>query len=458
MKPELVFGQPCRKLLRVLLLLSRFIVLLRPYYLPSKRLSIIIMAAPANQVVLGFVANALDNEAQRSFAFPGLTINTTLVTRNLDVALFDHTDQANRLLLALYAHGRCSIENWNIATYARPLVALEAIGPNIPADKFLDGPTSRTMFNSGVLKYLIDNGVDNAYTAGFNAAYAPPANLGQGVAEAYNAAVANPNGVFAGSVADTLNRLFPNMQPQLAWNRVTELCVVLARSLFLNRQNRAINLPTNLYVLCYVALAKRGQVTAQKLAKIATDIEQSTNRRVDVTDIEVGTMFRILERFVDETNAGAIMAGLSGGIGAHSLRLRLTLDQSARGGMTTYWCIMTAFQQYNNFNWGEASRFIPTDFANYRLAFDAVGRNEFYGFKKNLGNAAHTKYKTLGWLAIQMLMKYNPAEYGTLQQYRGMTNNPDRRAELQNLIDNFNPAVAPVAWAGLPDLIRVINE
>ncbi|KAG8304751.1 hypothetical protein J6590_086700 [Homalodisca vitripennis] len=77
------------------------------------------------------------------------------------------------------------------------------------------------------------------------------------------------------------------------------------------------------------------------------------------------------------------------------------------------------------------SGYIPDDFVHYGEARALVGNNQYYGFNRDLGNARHTRYRSRAWLCIKLLVRFRGAEYGSLQNYRGVVAHPDRETDLQ---------------------------
>lgn len=209
----------------------------------------------------------------------------------------------------------------------------------------------------------------------------------------------------------------------------------------------------NQYTCTYIAVGKRGTVSTNKLPSINQAVSLETNLEVNVTEEQVKALGTALANYIDETNAAQVMEALRNNMTDFSLRLRLTVQQTLRSGMTQYWAILEAFNRFQTFGWGEASRFIPDDFTKFRVAMGLVQGNQYYGFRKDLGNAAHTHYKSLGWLAVKLLIKWKGAEFGSLQQYRGLARNPDRQQELQDLIDEYVPPADDVPVAHLDDIL-----
>jgi hypothetical protein len=147
-----------------------------------------------------------------------------------------------------------------------------------------------------------------------------------------------------------------------------------------------------------VAIGKRGTVTQNKLASINQAVSLKTNLEINVTEDQVRALGTALGNYINENNAQAVMTTLATNMAGYSLRLRLTVQQTLRAGMTQYWSVLEAFNAVPTFAWAEASRYIPTDFTNFQQAMGLEAGNQYYGFRHDLGLAAHTHYKSLGWL------------------------------------------------------------
>ncbi|KAF6198434.1 hypothetical protein GE061_008182 [Apolygus lucorum] len=188
-------------------------------------------------------------------------------------------------------------------------------------------------------------------------------------------------------------------------------------------------------------MGKRGTVSENKLNRIRTDIQTECNKTILITVQEVEVFYRELGNIIDHTNAQVILTGLSRNMANFSLRLRLTVDQAIKGGMTSYWSIHAAFEAFPNFPWATARRYLELDFTRFQTACALVGNNIYYGFNSNSGEAAAPRYKSLSWLCMHLLVRHLGAEYGTLTQYATYNRAPDHQAQLQALIDAYVPVI-----------------
>jgi hypothetical protein len=64
-----------------------------------------------------------------------------------------------------------------------------------------------------------------------------------------------------------------------------------------------------------------------------------------------------------------------------------------------------------------------------------IGGNPYYGFKKNIGEAASTRYKYLGWVAKELLIR--GAGKGTLSSYQGWPRTVPNHDRVRQMIDDY---------------------
>lgn len=414
------------------------------------------MAEPANNAA--YVANRLDTLAQRRFAFPGQQLATELVSRNLNIGFFQHPREDIPTVLWIQAAGRCMAQRWQEATCATIITALEMVAPNLPEACFSNQEISRVNFIIYTMTYLTSKAGAPSLCKTFDHSklgpFTAPAQevIGERVRTAPSLgddARAFIN-IALGRAAET------NIQPGDYTADLANVVAYLAALAFVDPKDKAISLGTAVYTMTYVALAKRGNITDNKLERVVAEVCAETNMRFDLTTEDITTLSKIMEPMVTEENAAVIMRGLSDSMAQFSLRLRIMIDQSARGGMTAYWTIRQAMVSFPTFDWWMLSRYLNDDFANFAHAVELVGDNEYYGFKSNLGRASHTNYKSLAWVAVQLLIMHKGAEYGSLKNYRGLTKQPDHKDRLTQMIESYVPPIGETEFAGIDLLLQTI--
>lgn len=395
------------------------------------------------------ITSEWDTNQQRRFAFPGESLSTGMIRRNLGCAFLTGDPEELVGILNMYARGRCMISGWNVQANHLVLTALELAGPNLPDNRFVPRRGARKWFVYGIGRFLATSSLQNQL---FSVEAATLANaqilddaLAQEKLRTLGAHIATPGAValhFLGDGHDGVDYDITDEQI----NAVARVAAWLIKN---HKTNRVADLGANAYVLMYLSISKRGQITADKLRSVSAAIERESNRRIDLTSEEIAICASNIGGVITAENARLVMTTLSTNMEGISLRLRLLMDQTAKAGMTAYWSIREACRIFPDFPWPEAARYIPDEFTAFDRAVARVQDNEYYGFASNLGDARHTLYKSLAWLAIKLLIKCRASSYGSLANYRGI-GQADRQADLQRLVDNYNPTAlaAPPAGAG----------
>lgn len=380
-------------------------------------------------VLPGFEPSAWDRPNQRAHAFPGQQLASRMVRQNAGSNYFASANRYLPVLLMYYSRDRCLLEGWNANDNMRVLASLEMIAPNLPAACFLPANESRKVLIRSLLGGLQYYGYESVFSRGL-----------EGVNPVSTVAAVNTIVQrFPANIPEELDdfiRALASLGPEPAivdgtyTANMAEAVIFFVDYLASRHTPKGRSVGCNLYTLMYVSLGKRGTITQSKMLSITRAISEETNLSCDVEPDEVRICGSLMAPFITETNAQAIMEGLALNMEAYSLRLRSTVMQTTKAGMTCFWAIYEAIRIFNQFPWDEASRFILEDFINYGAAYAEVNGNLYYGFRKDLGVARHTKYKSLSWLSVKLLIQHKGGEYGSLTNYRGLTLHPDREQDL----------------------------
>jgi len=118
-----------------------------------------------------------------------------------------------------------------------------------------------------------------------------------------------------------------------------------------------------------------------------------------------------------------------------ALRLKLTLQQAAGSGLTFYVIIGRAHTKYENFPWGRANTLTGGELVSWETARQIIGENLYYGFKRDMGAARSTLYKSIGYVARELLVKINGER--TLLRYASLTGNIKNKQALDRLIEQY---------------------
>jgi hypothetical protein len=168
------------------------------------------------------------------------------------------------------------------------------------------------------------------------------------------------------------------------------------------------------------SIAKRGTISKKAIDKITKGIKS------DFGIPEVRLPERVIQRFytnfgswvtVTSVSAAALFDRLSTSVPESAIRLTTVINQAAKGGLTTYYTIREAMVAHRAFPWVQAYKRFTNDFVKFSAAVTLVGNNQYYGFNRNVGDAASANFKSLGYLALQLKIQIDHDE--NLVRYKG---------------------------------------
>lgn len=105
-------------------------------------------------------------------------------------------------------------------------------------------------------------------------------------------------------------------------------------------------------------------------------------------------------------------------------------------------------RMYNNFQWRRVNTLTGGEYVNWQAARTVIGNNLYYGFRRDMGQARSTLYKSLGYVAKELLVKINGER--TLLRYAGLRGNIKNKNALDRLIGNFVEQYVEVEGAETP--------
>lgn len=180
-------------------------------------------------------------------------------------------------------------------------------------------------------------------------------------------------------------------------------CYYFAQGLRVPARHLAIGYITN----AYCALSKRGQVTDKFCNKINAAVRDELGVVVNLHSGTLNAIYKGYLQGINKTNAAGVFTRLDVLIHDIALRLKLTLMQASGSGLTLFMIIGRALRLYNDFPWGRVNTLTSGELVNWNQAMTAIDENLYYGFKRDLGIARSTLYKSLGYVARELLMKIN---------------------------------------------------
>lgn len=170
---------------------------------------------------------------------------------------------------------------------------------------------------------------------------------------------------------------------------------------------------------------------------MATDLGM---RNVPLSSSAMKTFFQMYGALINEETIENIINRWINLTPQTAVRVRTTLTQARGSGLTTYITIGKAMKKYPDFNWGTVSEMYPEDWNNFTNATQVIGDNAWYGFSKNLGQVAATKYRILGYIAKELFVKVGGDQ--PLSRYQGWTNSIPHRAAIDRMIAAYEELIA----------------
>nr|AYP67534.1 putative nucleoprotein [Canne point virus] len=194
-----------------------------------------------------------------------------------------------------------------------------------------------------------------------------------------------------------------------------------------------------IFTLAFISLAKRGTVEAAKLDRILRDARGDSGAALLLTPEDVRICYTgVLSRLPEEC-IGECLEHWVSLVDQSCLRLQLTLQQAKNSGLVILQCIRKALMLFPTFEWNKIAGWFPSDAANVAQAFQIVGDDKYYGFRRDLGPVRSTQYKSMAFVAKQLLLKWGGPEYGTLGNYRGWPATVPHASEIEAMVNAFNP-------------------
>nr|QMP82322.1 nucleocapsid protein [Coleopteran chu-related virus OKIAV151] len=184
-----------------------------------------------------------------------------------------------------------------------------------------------------------------------------------------------------------------------------------------------------------VSICKRGTISDQFVQKIEQGIQNDLGKQVILNADAIRQYYSHFGKFINSQNIRAIAGRWNALIPQQALRLSLTVQQIAGGGLTAFVTIGRAMRLYNDFPWAEIAAIMPADFTNYTNAVRAVNGNLYYGFNADLGPARSTLYKNLAYVGKELLVKVGGE--AALNRYAGWTRRVPDQARVDVLIAEY---------------------
>ncbi|AJG39048.1 putative nucleoprotein [Changping Tick Virus 3] len=224
---------------------------------------------------------------------------------------------------------------------------------------------------------------------------------------------------------------------------------------------RTIQTPPRVFATFFISMAKRGTITVDKLNRVTEELNDTLGITLDLDTASIRLTYKTIGSRVPDEKIKELFPHLSRMVSDISLRMKITLDQAVGTGLTALTTIKRARSKFPTFPWGRAARLLATDFQNAAAAAREVGDDSYYGFRRELGVVKGTLYRSLSWLCKELLVRYGGPEHAPLARYQGWNNNPEHKAVLQQMVEEFQPgAIAPneVNQAAVDSLVAALES
>lgn len=386
-----------------------------------------------------------DNRVQYGHWIDVPAIHRTLILGTVNIHPFDAPVIADpRAATIAYMYAICRLSEEDIATDANvfALAGAEVLAPMIPNDMLAPEAEARLTLVRAVV-YALRN---NVY-AGFSACTAV-----QYIA-AFRQAAPAQEGVQA-VIAGPMRRNFPELTQGMPAT-LPELNVAgfqltpqnaMALLIFWAEQPTLSYTGLTLLTTTYVAVAKRGQISARAIRKIVNGVRDDVQANITLNAMAVRNLYQRFLIRVDASNIVRILRRWEDMLPHEALRLRLTLQQTEWAGLTVLNIIREAMMAFPSFNWGIIAELFPAEATALTVAFRLVNGDPYFGFNHDLGEVKSTNYKFYGWVAKELLVQGEGRD--SLAQYAGWPMIVPHEATLRRMILQYLARRAPGANAG----------
>lgn len=185
------------------------------------------------------------------------------------------------------------------------------------------------------------------------------------------------------------------------------------------------------------ALAKKGTIASHAVAKIVAGVKNDyPGTSVTLSALVVKSFFNNFGRYIDENNAQAVFEHYAGILPNNCQRMLITIQQTADSGITVFNIIKRAVTELRDFAyWPLCYTKFGDNFDNFLIAIAAVGNNHYYGFRRDLGLVAAAKFKSLGYLSQQLLIRVSGDQ--PLDRYAGLRGDIPYHDWIDNVIERY---------------------
>lgn len=226
-----------------------------------------------------------------------------------------------------------------------------------------------------------------------------------------------------------------------AWALVGRAERTIEQSLFLLAAYTEANAATLYGAVTFITTAivsycKRGSLTIENAQKITNSIRDDISHVVNLNRDVVSLFYKQFGRDINDNNVERLLTHWKGLINENSaMRLHLILCQATNSGLTQYLICLKAITTIPRFDWERLATILPQDWDALVTANELIGENKYYGFRRDLGNAKSTGYKSYTWVAKELLIRTGIDP--NLANYAGFVLAPKNRPRVTAMIAQF---------------------
>lgn len=211
-----------------------------------------------------------------------------------------------------------------------------------------------------------------------------------------------------------------------------------AMALLWIQAHRAANLvtrPAQVLVTTLCALAKQGMATPGFVDKITNGFMQDTGKQIELDTEAISACWDLIVHHVDDGNVENVVRRWLTRLPHEALRLRITLQQIPGEGLTCITSIIKAVGEYPMFDWAWVTLNFPTEARAVATAVGEITNKPYYGYKKDLALVKAANYRTIGYIAQQLLVKVGGE--GPLRAAKCFTRTPKMKIIIDEMINDF---------------------
>ncbi|APG78826.1 hypothetical protein 1 [Wenling crustacean virus 14] len=223
-----------------------------------------------------------------------------------------------------------------------------------------------------------------------------------------------------------------------ALDQVQNKAATAAMAILWIQARRAANLstrPSQVLVTTLCALAKQGMATPGFVDKITNGFMQDTGKQIELDTEAISACWDLIVHHVDDGNVENVVRKWLARLPHEALRLRITLQQIPGEGLTCITSIIKAVGDYPMFNWAWVTLNFPIEARAVATAVTEINGKPYYGYKKDLSIVKAANYRTVGYIAQQLLVKVGGE--GPLKAARCFTRTPKLKVVIDEMINDF---------------------